>query len=441
MYNNIQNILYRITLIMYTIIDIYSYKANKTQYKGEILLEHKEILEYLEYLMNRFYPIGEDQKGGVTRLGYTKEEDQMHMEFKAIAEEEGYIYEIDEVGNSFAFYKSFPEYYLVGSHLDSVVNGGRYDGVLGVCVGLLLLKMIKEEEMEIPLKVGAFRCEESSNFMKDTIGSGLITGIFNPQDFNRLISREGKSLSQVFDERGYSKTPKLIQNIKEFIELHIEQGRVLESEGLNVGIVTAIAGNQRMKCKVVGMAEHSGATPMDIRLDALCGVAEIILEVEKIGKKYACQNGVATVGWVSNHPNVMNVIPGEVEFSVDLRCTHPQIIKAMHMETERAIEEICKRRGLKYSLELLTPTEPTPLDEDMVDKLSKIAESLGIKYKRLPSGAGHDAMAFAKRVKAGMVFIPCKNGISHNPKEYAKLEDAVLGAKIIYEYLKGEMIC
>lgn len=391
--------------------------------------------------MNRFYHIGEDEKGGVTRLGYTEEEDQMHLELKAIAEEEGYIYEIDKVGNSFVMYKHFPEYYLVGSHLDSVVNGGRYDGVLGVVTGLLLLKIIKEEGVNIPLKVAAFRCEESSNFMKDTVGSGLITGAFNTHDFIRLRSREGKSLEQVFDERGYSKNPKPISNIKEFIELHIEQGRVLESEGFNIGVVTAIAGNQRMKCKITGMAEHSGATPMYIRKDALCGVAEIVLEVEKIGQKYANDNGVATVGWMSNYPNAMNVIPGEVNFSVDLRCTDPQIIKNMQLETEEAINRICQRRGLEYSIELLTPTKPISLDAEIIYKLSETAERLGIKYRRLPSGAGHDAMKFAEIVKTGMIFIPCKDGISHNPKEYAKLEDVILGVKIIYEYLKGEMKC
>ena len=150
--------------------------------------------EYLKYVMDRFYPIGDDGNGGVTRLGYSDVEDLMHKEFTQIGIEEGYHIEVDEVGNTFLSLGEHEEYYLVGSHLDSVINGGRFDGVLGVAVGLLLLKRIKEEELNIPLKIVAFRCEESTNFMKATLGSSLITGEYNAKDFQVLKSKSGKSL-------------------------------------------------------------------------------------------------------------------------------------------------------------------------------------------------------------------------------------------------------
>jgi N-carbamoyl-L-amino-acid hydrolase len=156
-------------------------------------MDLEQSVKYLNYIMDRFYPIGEDSNGGVTRLAYTALEDQMHEEFISIGKEEGYQISVDQVGNSYLSLGDYDEYYLVGSHLDSVVNGGRYDGVLGVAVGLLLLKVFKEEKIDIPLKVVALRCEESSNFMKATFGSSLITGEVNPKDFELLKSRTGEN--------------------------------------------------------------------------------------------------------------------------------------------------------------------------------------------------------------------------------------------------------
>ncbi|HLS53213.1 MAG TPA: M28 family peptidase [Tissierellaceae bacterium] len=162
----------------------------------------EKYLEYLKYIMDRFHPIGSNEEGGVTRLGYSKEEDLMHWEFMRIAKEEGFQVETDQVGNSYASLGKYDEYHLVGSHLDSVINGGRYDGVIGVAVGLLLLKIVKEKALDIPLKVVAFRCEESSNFMKSTIGSGLIVGENYEKEFDTLVSRSGEGLREIFAKRG-----------------------------------------------------------------------------------------------------------------------------------------------------------------------------------------------------------------------------------------------
>ena len=395
--------------------------------------------KYLNYIMDRFYPIGEDSNGGVTRLAYTALEDQMHEEFISIGKEEGYQISVDQVGNSYLSLGDYDEYYLVGSHLDSVVNGGRYDGVLGVAVGLLLLKVFKEEKIDIPLKVVALRCEESSNFMKATFGSSLITGEVNPKDFELLKSRTGENLGDIFDNRGYSKNPEKIKGVKNYIELHIEQGRILESEDLKVGIVTVIAGNVRLKVNIKGMAEHSGATPMNIRQDALCGAAQIILGVEKIGQGDFTSSAVATVGVIENYPNSVNVIPGEVELSIDIRDGDNSVIENIRLQVEDMIKFVCNKRGLSCNIKKISSSSAVSLDKELTRQLSNVAEELGIEHKIMPSGAGHDAMKFAKIAKSSMIFIPCKNGISHNPLEEAKLEDAALGAKIIYEYLKGEL--
>ncbi|NLY46966.1 MAG: Zn-dependent hydrolase [Tissierella sp.] len=397
----------------------------------------KESLLYLEHLMERFYPIGDDGKGGVTRLAYTKSEDKMHEEFTSIGIEEGYHVEVDEVGNTFLSIGEHEEYYLVGSHLDSVISGGRFDGVLGVAVGLLLLKRIKEENLNIPLKVVALRCEESSNFMKATLGSSLITGEYNPDDFINLRSREGKSLGEIFKERGYNRSPEIIQGVKAYLELHIEQGRILEGEGLPIGIVSAIAGNTRFKVNIRGLAEHSGATPMDIRQDALCGASEIILGIEKIGQGDYTSTAVTTVGVIENHPNSLNVIPGEVEFSVDFRDGDNENIERIRLDIYEMIKDVCDRRNLSYEIVFLSSSSAVQLDDKLTLELANIATELNIKHKIMPSGAGHDAMKFAKITNTGMIFVPCKGGISHNSMEEANLQDAVIGTNIMINYLKG----
>ena len=184
-------------------------------------------IEYAEYLFDKFYSIGSTENGGVTRLGYTEVEDEMHEAFVALGKEKGFESYTDEVGNTYIYNPDCKsdedgEYYLVASHLDSVVEGGRYDGVSGIITGLLLLEWAKRDGLEIPIRVGAMRCEESSNFGRSTIGSGLITKEVYKHDIGEAMNREGKTLSEVFKERGYSLQPKRIQGVKEYIELHIE---------------------------------------------------------------------------------------------------------------------------------------------------------------------------------------------------------------------------
>ncbi len=184
------------------------------------------------------------------------------------------------------------------------------------------------------------------------------------------IGRDGKRLEDIFKERGYSQEPEVIKGVINYLELHIEQGRVLESEELELGIVNAIAGNERLKINIKGDAEYSGATPMDLRLDALCAGAEIILAIEKIGQDSAGKSGVATVGELHNYPNSMNVIPDQLELAVDIRSIDSRLTREMRLRTEELVEEICQRRGLTYEIEILSPTKAVSLDKDLYKKLS-----------------------------------------------------------------------
>lgn len=401
-------------------------------------------IEYAEYLFDRFYSIGSTENGGVTRLGYTETEDEMHRIFTELGAEKGLKSYTDEVGNTYLYNEdckedSDGEYYLVGSHLDSVVEGGRYDGVSGIITGLLLMEWAKRDGLSIPLRVGAMRCEESSNFGRSTVGSGLITREVYKHDIGEAVNREGETLKEVFKKRGYNLEPKRIQDVKEYIELHIEQGKVLEEYDDQVGIVQTIAGPRRFLIHIKGNAEHSGATPMGMRTDALCAAAEIILEVEEIGKTESFYQSVATVGTVKVNPNALNVIPGEVTLGVDMRGIDSGSLDRMEARLKAACKKICDKRKVKYYREKTSDIPPISMSAELQQKLLAAAKKLKIKHRSMISGAGHDAMSFANICETAMVFIPCAKGISHNKKEFATIESICDGAQVIYEHFKEEM--
>lgn len=404
------------------------------------MLHSIEDIEYAEYLFNRFYSIGAVESGGVTRLGYTETEDDMHRVFVALGEEKGCSSYADEVGNTYIYEPAFDgeDYYLIGSHLDSVIDGGRYDGVSGIITGLLLLAWAKRDGLKLPLRVGAMRCEESSSFGRSTIGSGLITNEIYKHDIGEAVNREGRTLREVFEERGYSLRPKRIRGVKEYIELHIEQGKVLEEYGDKVGIVQTIAGPRRFLIHVHGTAEHSGATPMGMRTDALCAAAEIILEVEEIGKTEAVYQSVATVGVIQNQPNALNVVPGEVSLGVDIRGIDMSSLDRMEARLKSSCKRICEKRRVKYFREKTSDIPPINMSQELQQKLLKAAKDLRIPHRPMISGAGHDAMSFCQICDTAMVFIPCDKGVSHNKKEFTTIEAICDGARVIYEHLKEE---
>lgn len=403
-----------------------------------------EDIEYAEYLFDRFYSIGSTENGGVTRLGYTETEDQMHKAFVELGEERGYKSYTDEVGNTYLYDESCKEdedgeYYLVASHLDSVVEGGRYDGVSGIIAGLLILNWARQDGIRLPLHVGAMRCEESSNFGRSTIGSGLITKEVYKHDIGEAVNREGITLREVFKERGYHLEPKRIQGVKEYIELHIEQGKVLEEYEDAVGIVQTIAGPRRFLIHIKGNAEHSGATPMGMRTDALCAAAELILEVEEIGKSESIYQSVATVGTVKVAPNALNVIPGEVTLGVDMRGIDSGSLDRMETRLKSACKKICDKRKVKYYREKTSDIPPINMSAELQQKLLAAAKKLRIPHRSMISGAGHDAMSFANICESAMVFIPCAKGISHNKKEFTTIESICDGSRVIYEHFKEEI--
>mgnify|MGYP002647693647 FL=1 len=396
------------------------------------MLDIDVIKRWFDYL----YSIGADETGGVTRLGYTKNEDVMHGAIRNFAREMGLKYSSDEVGNTYVYEEDYSEYYLIGSHLDSVISGGRYDGVVGVLAGLLILKWIKENNLNIPLKVVAFRCEESSSFGIATVGSGLITKKLQIEKMKKVKNTEGVSLYEALKFRGYNPECKKIEGVLNYFELHIEQGRILEDEGLKIGIINSIAAATRYWLTVDGRQDHSGATPMGMRQDALCAAGEIIIELEKIAKRKSVHSSVGTVGYLGNYPNAFNVVPGRVKMGLDIRGVDKDSIDRIDDEIVKFVDEVCKKRNLNYELDNISKAIPVKLDEDLKNELSEIATKLGIEHKIMNSGAGHDAMKFWDIAPTGMLFIPCRDGVSHNKAEEIDYEDIILGSKIIFEELK-----
>ena len=393
-----------------------------------------EDFAFLESCFDRFYPVGALPNGGVRRLGYTVEENAMHQTLKEISSEMEFFFRTDEVGNSFVSLDnpSFP--FVVGSHLDSVPNGGRYDGVAGILAGLLLLKWVKERALDLPLSVVAFRCEESSRFGQATVGSHLASEKLGDK-LAILHDSEGVTLEEAIEKAGFNPCPYRLK-VRGFLELHIEQGRVLEEKGIPIGIVTSIAAPVRLWLDIKGRQDHSGATPMEMRKDALTFASEVVLLVEKLGRAESHRKSVATVGVLHLEPNAMNVVPGHVGLGIDIRgidlLSREEVVQGL----VKGIEEISLTRDIEYVLKEISREDPVSMDEEIISGLEHAATFEGVRFLEMPSGAGHDAMVMASVTKAGMLFIPCRGGISHNPQEEANLEDVHLGARIMLRYLE-----
>ncbi len=394
----------------------------------------------LAELFARFAPIGALPDGGVTRLAYTQTEDEMHETFRAAARELGFRVWTDCAGNSYA--ANFPEntegYTLIGSHLDSVIEGGEYDGVAGVLAGLLVLCELHARHCNAPVAVAAFRCEESSNFRLCTVGSGLVTDTLDADALRGAVGRDGVPLLERLRAYGYDASTTRLRGCARYLELHIEQGRVLEERGCAVGIVSAIAAPHRYVLTLRGMAEHSGATPMGLRRDSLCAAAEVILAVERAGQAESVHDSVATAGAVENRPNVMNAVPGTTTLQLDLRGVDEESVARMEEAIRRDVDAICARRRIDCEWKTADVKHPVLLDAALQKKLCAAAEAEGLTHMVLPSGAGHDAMSFAALCPTGMVFIPCRDGVSHNIHEHTELSQIEDGTRVLLRLLTEE---
>jgi len=390
---------------------------------------------------NAISEFGALKGGGLTRLAFSKEDLEARKFLINLIEKNGFKLKIDNVGNIFAIYDEGCEVgakpVCVGSHIDSVPNGGFYDGTLGVMAGLEALSSIKEAGIKLkrPLWLINFSCEESSRFKTATIGSKIISGKLGLQRLHELKDEDGISLFEAMSAAGFKP-----QNLDEailkenslhaYLELHIEQGPVLERSAISVGVVSGIAAPIRFEITIHGKADHSGATPMNMRSDALLAASHIIIAANKFAKNK--KTAVATVGYVHAKPGVLNVVPGEARLGVDLRDIDKASLEELNLELRNFVAELSRELKFSYEIRELSSDEPVKLSEHAINLLEDEAKKLGIKTLVLPSGAGHDAMNLTKLASSvGMLFIPCVDGISHNIAEAINFKDAVAATKIL----------
>jgi allantoate deiminase len=346
----------------------------------------------------------------------------------------------DAIGNLIGRYEGSGEKTLIlGSHLDTVRDAGKYDGILGVMVALACVQQLhnRGERLPFSIEVVAFADEEGLRFGTTFLGSSAYAGVF---DGKRLSLEDKKCITLREAVRAFGGDPDVLESdgrgggdLLGYCEVHIEQGPVLEQKDLPVGVVTAINGQSRVKASFVGKAGHAGTVPMEGRRDALCAAAEFVLEIESAAK--ADPEAVATVGEISALPGAVNVIPGEAEHSLDLRHPDDSARERLRNQLERRAKEIAALRGCEHRWQVRQETPAVPTNPELSTLLRQAVENLGLPVHRLPSGAGHDAAQMAALTNVAMLFVRCKEGVSHNPAESVKREDVRAAIEVIGRFL------
>lgn len=383
---------------------------------------------------------------GINRLAFTDADWEGRQYIIDRMADAGLDVEIDGFGNVIGYkVGTNPDLpvVMVGSHTDSVPNGGNYDGVVGVLSAIEVVRSIIDDgfEHEHTIAVVDFMCEESSRFGAATLGSKAMRGKLTVNDLHRLVDKQGISLYDALKNRKLH--PDAIESmaynrpVKAFIEMHIEQGKVLEHEQKQIGIVSGIAAPERFYVTIRGNADHSGATPMNLRHDALCGASKIILGIEEVTSMQEEPAVVGTVGIADVVPGAMNVIPGSVKLGVDIRSISKVARDSVVFLIKELIDVIAEKRGLSYTIEPIAQDHPVAMHPAMIREIEEAVKSVGVDYMTMPSGAGHDAMHWTDVASTGMIFIPCRDGISHNPAEFAAMDDIVAGAEVLENVIKN----
>ena len=382
---------------------------------------------------------------GINRLAFTDADWAGRQYIIDRMTDAGLSVEIDDFGNVIGYKigkKPDLPAVMVGSHTDSVPNGGNYDGVVGVLSAIEVIRSMIDDgyEHDHTIAVVSFMCEESGRFGNATLGSKAMRGELTLQDLHHLVDKQGISLYEALKGRNLNpdgiETMAYKRPVKSFTEIHIEQGKVLEHEQKTIGIVTGIAAPERFYVTIRGNADHSGATPMNLRHDALCGASKIILGIEEIASMQEEPPVVGTVGVVEVTPGAMNVIPGAVKLGVDIRSISKVARNSVVTLVKEFIDITAEKRGLSYTIETIAQDHPVEMHPAMIREIEETVKSVGVEYMTMPSGAGHDAMHWAEAVPTGMIFIPCRDGISHNPAEFAEMDDIVTGAEVLDKVIR-----
>jgi hydantoinase/carbamoylase family amidase len=395
----------------------------------------------LEELVVELAQFGRVGPTAVTRLAFTAEDEAAHEYVAQRMRELGLQTRFDAFGNVFGRRAGEEEdapVVLTGSHLDGPPDGGMFDGTIGVLCALEAIRILNERGVQTlnPIEVIAIRCEHVDRFGLSCLGSRALSGKLEEADLDHLKDGlapdqgSARSLRQVLIDAGYLGEPletvRLGGGIKAFVELHIEQGRVLEDMKERLGLVTVIAGPTRGYLRLYGAADHSGGTPMRLRRDALCGAAEAVLELERLAS--ATDSCVGTVGIVDARPGALHTIPGDVSLGVDIRGVEAEAKRALVAEFVDRVNQISAERNLELELSFTVDEAPVPCSEHVRAVMAQALRDEALRAVEMPSGGGHDAQHLASCTEIGMLFVPSIAGISHTPDEQTSWSDLAHGA-------------
>ncbi len=380
--------------------------------------------------------IGATPKGGVCRLTLTDLDRQGRDLVISWAKAAGMTVTIDKIGNGFmrrAGRNNKLPPVMAGSHIDTQPTGGKFDGNYGVLAGLEVVRTLNDAgiETEAPIEVAFWTNEEGSRFVPVMMGSGVFAKAFTLEHAYAAKDTAGLSVKGELERIGYVGTEEPgAHPIGTYFEAHIEQGPVLEDNDVTIGVVNAVLGIKWYDCVVTGMEAHAGPTPMALRKDALQVAARLMQEVVAVAHRHP-PHGRGTVGMVHVHPNSRNVIPGQVKFSIDLRNNTDAMVDKMDADIRATAARISAETGLPITIELVSHYPAQPFHAECVEAVARAAKKLGYSNMPAVSGAGHDAVYMAKLAPTGMIFIPCKDGISHNEIESAKPEHITAGCNVL----------
>ncbi|WP_090824956.1 Zn-dependent hydrolase [Paenibacillus sp. yr247] len=407
----------------------------------------KQMLDVLEWLSS----YGADPEGGVTRLLYTEPWLLAQRALVGKMQQLGLEASFDAIGNVFGKLQGSNDSLkpiLTGSHIDTVKNGGKYDGAYGVVASMMSLGYLKAVygTPKRTLEAVSFCEEEGSRFPLAYWGSGHVTGVRSLAVASGIADPDGVTLLEAMRQAGFDATsagehPARREDIGAYIEIHIEQGSVLAYKQKQIGVVTAIVGQIRLTVVVTGNSNHAGTTPMTMRKDALAGAAEMVALTERMALE-AGEPLAATVGRLEVKRGTSNVVPGEVEFTLDIRHTDEMKMDEFCASLLTRLEEIARRRELTIEMVENLHASPVAMHGGISEEIEAACETYGFRSMRLPSGAGHDAQLFGPICPSAMIFVPSVAGISHSPKEFTEADDLVVGFQtlvhVLYQYGYGE---
>jgi N-carbamoyl-L-amino-acid hydrolase len=380
--------------------------------------------------------IGATPKGGVRRVTLTPADREGRERFALWCREAGLEVRVDAIGNMFARRagrEPAAPPVVMGSHLDTQPNGGRFDGAYGVMAGLEVMRALNDAGMRtrVPLEVACWTNEEGSRFVPTMMGSGVFAGVYELEKILRNRDAEGVSVGDALQSIGYRGEARP-HELAAYFEAHIEQGPVLEDTGTTIGVVQGALGQRWFDVAITGQDAHAGPTPMHLRKDALLAAAQLTLEVNRIANAFP-DSARGTVGHMQVKPNSRNVIPGEVRMTVDLRNARDATLLSMKDELERTAKAIALQRRVNLEVKEVVYFPPSEFAAELVGRVRAAAQQLGYSHRDIVSGAAHDAVYLARVAPTAMVFVPCEGGISHNEIENARAEDLAAGCSVMLE--------